>query len=152
MEFDPLQNAPEWIRKQFLDIRHENERFGALRNLFPCTQPCRLGINRSISGHWILPEIAQKHIRIKYCQNWFRFCIIRRNSIMLAAFRGRSWEPIKRSGHSALSESALSECWLYMYKEGPNRITIRERGGSRSLFRFCDPPVPCNSFWEAIFT
>ena len=35
MEFDPLQNAPEWIRKQFLDIRHENERFGALRNLFP---------------------------------------------------------------------------------------------------------------------
>ena len=113
MEFDPLQNAPEWIRKQFLDIRHENERFGALRNLFPCTQPCRLGINRSISGHWILPEIAQKHIRIKYCQTWFRFCIIRRNSIMLAAFRGRSWEPIKRSGHSALSESALSECWLY---------------------------------------
>ena len=63
-------------------------------------------------GHWILSEIAQKHIRIKYCQNWFRFCIIRRNSIMLAAFRGWSWEPIKRSGHSALSESALSECWL----------------------------------------
>ena len=117
MEFDMLPTDTGWIRKQFLDIRDENERFGAGRNHFLRTQPCRLGISRSISGTEFSPEVAQQHIRIKYCYNRVRFSTIHQYSSIVATRWWKSWQPIKRFGHSALIESALIECRLY-------RVTI----------------------------
>ena len=114
MVFDLHRNDLEWIPKHFLDNRDENERFGAFRKHFLCTELVGLESTDCSREIEIGEEIVQKHIQIKYYHTRLCVSILCRDSRTVAAFWRWSWEPIKWSWDSALSESALSECRLYI--------------------------------------